>query len=172
MGSSFRRYFEPGKPQEVADMPEFGPIYRSMPARPITGIMIAEAIYLLYAGGSDRRAAINRRMKLQKTISQEQVLIQLRKERGLEGGVRRSSVRSASGRCATQSGLVTPMPRFLTITSGIAVALPLAACDAAAAGSPRWRLPSSRPSIPLIVLRFLRSRRHSCSASQLPRRSS
>ena len=52
----------------------------------LCAVMIAEAVYLLYAGSKDRRAAINRRMKLQeKKLSQEQVLIQLRKERGLDG---------------------------------------------------------------------------------------
>ena len=31
----------------------------------LTGVRIAEAIYLLYAGTKDRRDSINRRMKLQ-----------------------------------------------------------------------------------------------------------
>ena len=53
----------------------------------LSGIMVAEALYLLYAGQADRRTSINRRMKLQDgKLSQEQVLIQLRKERGGEGG--------------------------------------------------------------------------------------
>ena len=45
----------------------------------MTGIMIAEALFLLYAGRSERRAAINRRMRLQEEskLSQEQVLIVL-----------------------------------------------------------------------------------------------
>ena len=65
---------------------ELSPIYVIYAGAALTGIMIAEAIYLLYAGRSDRRAAINRRMKLQENkISQEQVLMQLRKERGLDG---------------------------------------------------------------------------------------
>ena len=73
--------------------------------------MIAEAIYLLYAGKKDRRAAINRRVKLQeKKISQEQVLIQLRKERGLDG---RSFLSMESLRkLRIQSGITMPMPKF------------------------------------------------------------
>ena len=72
------------------------------------GIMIAEAVYLLYAGTKDRRAAINRRVKLQeKKISQEQVLIQLRKERGLEG---RSFLSMDSlKKLRVQSGVTMPM---------------------------------------------------------------
>src|SRR5262249_54779922 len=89
----------------------------------LTGIMIAEAVYLLYAGRSDRRAAINRRMKLQESkISQEQVLIQLRKERGLEEGASLFSFDRLRA-LRTQSGLVTPLPRFLTITTGAALAI-------------------------------------------------
>ena len=71
----------------VADVRGFSTIYVVYAAAALTGIMIAEAFYLLYAGRSDSRTAINRRMKLQESkISQEQVLIQLRKERGLDGG--------------------------------------------------------------------------------------
>ena len=63
-----------------------GALYVIYAGAALTGIMIAEAFYLLYAGRADRRTAINRRMKLQEgKISQEQVLIQLRKERGLDG---------------------------------------------------------------------------------------
>ena len=104
-------------------MPEFSMIYVVYAGAALTGIMIAEAVYLLYAGRNDRRAAINRRMKLQeKKISQEQVLMQLRKERGAEGGSSLFSLdRFRSLRA--QSGLITPLPRFLMTTSGVAVAL-------------------------------------------------
>ena len=78
-------------------MSGFSLVYVIYAAAALTGIMIAEAFYMLYAGRSDRRAAINRRMKLQENkISQEQVLIQLRKERGLEGGASLLFVRSLS----------------------------------------------------------------------------
>ncbi|TJW81612.1 MAG: type II secretion system protein F, partial [Mesorhizobium sp.] len=70
--------------------------------------MIAEGCYLLYAGRSDKRTAINRRMKLaENKISQEQVLIQLRKERGVEGG--RSLFSFDRFRdLRTQSGMIMP----------------------------------------------------------------
>jgi tight adherence protein B len=135
----------------------------------MTGIMIAEAFYMLYAGRSDRRAAINRRMKLQENkISQEQVLIQLRKERGLEGGGSLLSFDRFRALRA-QSGLVMPMPKFLTITSGVTLAMVLVAV---------WKglplvfgagalLPLAA-IIPLITLRFLRKRRHKLFGFQLP----
>jgi tight adherence protein B len=150
-------------------MPELSPIYLIYAGAAITGIMIAEALYLLYAGKKDRRAAINRRMKLQeKKISQEEVLIQLRKERGLQGGASLLSLERFKA-LRTQSGLVTPMPRFLTITSGIAAAIALVG---AWYGLPLlyavMAMPVIASVIPLVVLRFLRGRRHKLFGIQLP----
>src|SRR4029077_20626393 len=89
--------------------------------------MIAEGCYLLYAGRSDKRTAINRRMKLQESkISQEQVLIQLRKERGLEAGTSLFSPDRFRA-LRTQSGMVRPVSKFLMIASGVARAMTLAA---------------------------------------------
>lgn len=144
-------------------------IYLFYAGAALTGIMIAEAIYLLYAGRNDRRAAINRRMKLQEQkISQEQVLIQLRKERGLDGG---SSFFSFDRFRAlrAQSGLVTPLPRFLMTTSGIALVI---AFIAAWYGLPTLyalaMLPVLCLIIPLTALKFLRKRRHKLFGIQLP----
>jgi tight adherence protein B len=135
----------------------------------LCAVMIAEAVYLLYAGSKDRRAAINRRMKLQeKKLSQEQVLIQLRKERGLDG---RGSLFSLERfrKLRTQSGLVTPLPKFLAMTSGAALALVLAGV---------WKgVPLSLAALPLpvlcfvfpiVALRHLKKRRHKQFGIQLP----
>jgi tight adherence protein B len=150
-------------------MSGFSMVYLIYAGAAFTGIMIAEAFYMIYAGRSDRRAAINRRMKLQETkISQEQVLIQLRKERGIGGGTSFLSFDRFRA-LRTQSGMVTPMPRFLTITSGIALALSLAAVWKGlplvfAAGG----LLLLAAFIPFIALRFLRKRRHKLFGLQLP----
>ena len=150
-------------------MSGFSMIYVIYAAAALTGIMIAEAFYLLYAGRSDRRAAINRRMKLQENkISQEQVLIQLRKERGLEGGASFFSFDRFRA-LRTQSGLVTPMPRFLTITSGVALGVILFAMWLGL--PPSFGAAALLPVaafIPLIVLRFLKKRRHKMFGLQLP----
>jgi len=150
-------------------MPELSPIYLIYAGAAITGIMIAEAVFLLYAGKKDRRAAINRRMKLQeKKISQEEVLIQLRKERGLEGGASLFSFDRFRA-LRTQSGLVMPMPRFLATTSGSAAAIALVG---AWYGLPLLyalvAMPVIAAVIPVIVLRFLRGRRHKLFGIQLP----
>jgi tight adherence protein B len=145
------------------------PIYVMYAAAALTGIMIAEGCYLLYAGRSDKRTAINRRMKLaENKISQEQVLIQLRKERGIDGG---GSILSLDRFRAlrTQSGMTTPLPKFLMITSGIALALALVAV---------WKglpllfglilLLVLLPVLPVMALRSMRKRRHKRFGMQLP----
>lgn len=147
----------------------FSPVYVVYAAAALTGIMIAEGLYLLYAGRSDKRTAINRRMKLaENKISQEQVLIQLRKERGIDG---RGSIFSLDRFHAlrTQSGMTTPLPKFLTITSGVAAALALLGI---------WKglpllfglimLVVLLPVLPVMVMRFMRKRRHKRFGMQLP----
>ncbi|OJU04888.1 MAG: type II secretion system protein F [Rhizobiales bacterium 65-79] len=145
------------------------PLYLIYVCAAVAGIMIAEAVYLLYAGRSDKRAAINRRMKLQeKKLSQEQVLIQLRKERGLGG---RRSLFSLSGlrRLRTQSGLTKPLPHFLGMTFGAAFGIALlllwfgASVKIAVLAVPVLCL-----FLPIMSLRFLRKRRHKHFGIQLP----
>ncbi len=135
----------------------------------LAGIMIAEAIFLLYSGNRDKRQAINRRMKLQeRKLTQEQVLIQLRKERGLEDGHSAFSLQGLRA-LRTQSGLTMPLPRFLVMTSAIGLALGLAAIV----------LGLSVPIallvglvlcliLPVMVLRSMRKRRHKKFGMQLP----
>jgi tight adherence protein B len=150
-------------------VPELSLVYVVYAGAALTGIMIAEAVYLLYAGRNDRRAAINRRMKLQEQkISQEQVLVQLRKERGLTGG---SSFLSFEWFRAlrTQSGLTMPLPRFLMTTSGIALAIALMVMWYGL--SPLYALTIMLVLclvIPVVALKFLRRRRHKLFGIQLP----
>lgn len=150
-------------------MEGFSAIYIAYATAALAGIMIAEACYLLFAGRADKRTAINRRMKLQDgKISQEQVLIQLRKERGIEGGAWMfSPARFRALRI--QSGLRMAPRRFLSITSAIAFAavflafakgLSLIACVAMFAGLSL--------ALPIMVLRFLRKRRLKRFGMQLP----
>ena len=143
-------------------------IYLIYAAAALTGVMIAEAFYMLYAGRADRRTAINRRMKLKDSkLSQQQVLVQLRKERGLEGQSFLSMERFRALR--VQSGIVMPLPRFLTITTGIAFAVafvgmwyglpPLIALLLVAPMAAMF---------PLVAFRHMRKRRHKLFGLQLP----
>ncbi len=145
-----------------------GALYVVYAGAALFGIMIAEAIYMLYAGKQDRRAAINRRVKLQeKKISQEQVLIQLRKERGLES---RSFLSMESIRkLRIQSGITMPMAKFLGITSGVAMGVMLVGVYY---GLPLLLalaiLPVLCVIIPLQTLKYCRNRRHKIFGVQLP----
>lgn len=134
----------------------------------LTGILVAEAVYLLLAGRGEKRVAINRRMHLQeKKLTQQQVLVQLRKERGVEGG-RLFSLDSLR-RLRTQSGLVMPMPKFLAFTSAASLGLML---GLSWLGLPlrvailAW--PAACLVVPVMTLRFMRSRRHKLFGIQLP----
>lgn len=134
----------------------------------LTGILIAEAVYLVFAGKGEKRVAINRRMHLQeKKLTQQQVLVQLRKERGVEG----RSLFSLDGlrRLRTQSGLVMPMPKFLGIISAAALGLVLALSSldlSLRVAVLVWPLLCA--TLPVMVLRFMRSRRHKMFGIQLP----
>jgi tight adherence protein B len=144
-------------------------LYVVYAAAALTGIMIAEACYLLYAGRADKRTAINRRMKLQESkISQEQVLIQLRKERGLDDGTSLLSLDRFRA-LRTQSGMTMPARRFLTITSGVAVALALVAIGKGLPPLFGFGLFVLLASVlPIMVLRYLRGRRLKLFGVQLP----
>jgi tight adherence protein B len=145
-----------------------GALYIVYAGAALFGIMIAEAVYMLYAGKKDRRAAINRRVKLQeRKISQEQVLIQLRKERGLDS---RSFLSMDSlKKLRVQSGVTMPMTRFLGITSGAAFAI---VCAGVFYGLPLFVAIAAFPVlcavIPMQVLKFRRNRRHKIFGVQLP----
>jgi tight adherence protein B len=135
----------------------------------LAGIMLAEAFYLLYAGAREKRHAINRRMKLrEKKLTQEQVLIQLRKERGLDGNPGSFSLHGLRILRA-QSGLTMPLAKFLMFTTISAFAVAFAALTF---GLPPLFALFSAPVLslilPFLVLRHLRNRRHKQFGIQLP----
>ncbi len=138
-------------------------------AAALAGIMLAEAVYLLYAGTKDRRRAINRRMKLQEQkLTQEQVLIQLRKERGADGGPGLFSLHGLRV-LRMQSGLTMALPKFLLFTTGAAFAAALAGITF---GVPPLIGLAAAPALclflPVFVLKHLRKRRHKRFGIQLP----
>jgi tight adherence protein B len=101
-------------------MPSLELIHLIYLAAAACGILLAEAVYLLFAGRRARRDAVNRRLRLREgQLTQEQVLVQLRKERGIVPG---GSARFAGmlRRLRIQSGLTMSLPRFLLLTSAAA----------------------------------------------------
>ena len=135
----------------------------------LAGIMIAEAFFLLYSGSRDKRQAINRRMKLQeKKLTQEQVLIQLRKERGVEDGHSAFSMQGIRA-LRTQSGLTMPLPRFLLVTTACAMAIGFALIISGMSFLVALPVVAvSCPLLPVMVLRSMRKRRHKKFGIQLP----
>ena len=130
------------------------------------GIMLAEAGYMLLSSGSEARKAVNRRMRLQeRNVNQKEVLVQLRKERGLDGEGGRFSPLAALRDLRIQSGMVT----FLTVTTLIALGAGLGA------GLYFNRLQFGLmaglalvPVLPFMLLKWLRKQRHKRFGMQLP----
>jgi len=108
-------------------------------------------------------------MRLQeKRLSQEQVLIQLRKERGVDGSRSVFSIDRFRALRA-QSGLAMALPRFFMTTSGVACGLVLVAVwYGAPLAVALAALPPLCLAIPILVLRHLRKRRHKLFGLQLP----
>lgn len=80
----------------------------------ICGVIIAETVFLMFAGKNDKRAAINRRMRLKDgKLSQRDILVQLHKERGMDDG--RKSILSMKNlkQLKTQSGLRMSLAKFI-----------------------------------------------------------
>jgi tight adherence protein B len=134
------------------------------------GIIIVETIYLMMAQKADQRKAVNRRMTIQKTaVTQQDVLIQLRKERGLEGG--RFSFFSLKPLrvLRTQSGLRMPMPKFLGITTLVALGISVFyAVETGGNLNAALMFPVLCLLFPFFTLRRMRKRRHKQFGLQLP----
>jgi tight adherence protein B len=134
------------------------------------GIILVEAAYLMMAQKADQREAVNRRMTIQKkAVTQQDVLIQLRKERGLEQG-RFSFLSMKSMKVLrTQSGLSMPLPKFLGITT--LVALGLSVFFAIKTGMNLYAalmFPVLAVLLPFMTLRRMRKKRHKLFGVQLP----
>jgi tight adherence protein B len=66
---------------------QFGPNHLFVFSAIVSVVLLAEAGYLLLAAGADRRSRVNRRVALSSKkdkVSQRDVLVQLRKERGMD----------------------------------------------------------------------------------------
>lgn len=146
------------------------PLYVVYAGAALFGIILAEAAYLMMARKAEQRSAVNRRMKIaEKKITQQDVLIQLRKERGLNKG--RFSLLSMKWlhRLRTQSGLSMSLSKYLTVTT--VVSFILAAIISYNTHSNLYGVVALGVLVflvPLVHLRWKRKRRHKIFAVQLP----
>lgn len=145
-------------------------IYVVYAAAALCGIMIAETAYLLLARGNDRRDAINRRMRLKvKEVSQRDVLLQLRKERGLENARFSAATIKFLQTLRVQSGLTMALPKFFgltTLAAAVISGLIWHFSHSALAGL--MAFPALLPLTPFMTLRRMRKRRHKIFGVQLP----
>lgn len=145
-------------------------IYVVYAAAALCGIMLVETAFLLFARGADRRDSINRRMRLKaKEVTQRDVLVQLRKERGLESSRFSLFSPAALQVLRTQSGLTMAVPKFIAATSAAALVIAMLTgyfsnSIAYAAGS----FPLLLAATPFFTLRRMRKRRHKLFGTQLP----
>jgi tight adherence protein B len=144
-------------------------IYVVYAAAALCGIMLAETVFLLFTRNSDKRDSINRRMRLKaKEVSQRDVLVQLRKERGVDASrFSLFSMRSMQ-QLRVQSGLTMAMPKFIGATT--AAGLLVAALIAYFSNHVFYGLAAAPVTVllaPFVTLRRMRKKRHKIFGTQL-----
>jgi tight adherence protein B len=132
--------------------------------------LFAEGIYLLCFTGASYRNNVNRRLKLQKgQPDRESILIQLRRERGLtsSGGYSLKSVNL--NQLVLQSGLTVGFGRLVTFVA-IGAVVAFAASMMLRGNVVQALLVAvfATVPLPLLVLRYLRSRRQKKFGAQFP----
>jgi tight adherence protein B len=133
-------------------------------------VLVVEAIYLSCFSTASYRTNVNRRLRLmQKQPNQENILVQLRRERGLSsaGGYRLPI--ASLNRLVMQSGLSIGFARLLVIVAAVAVGVFVAVlwlrqslAEAAMAA------PAVAIAMPFAALSLLRRRRHAKFGEQFP----
>ena len=147
----------------------FSIIHVAIAAIALAAVLFAEAIYLMVADKSDRRKTINRRVKLQdKKLTQEQVLIQLRKERG-ENRSFTSRPAEYLRHLRSQSGMVMAFPKYLAITTAVSAGFGMAAVWMGFSYAIGGMIAVAATAyLPIFWLKHLRKRRHKNFGVQLP----
>lgn len=136
----------------------------------ICGVIIAETAYLMFAGKQDKRATINRRIRLKNDkMSQRDVLVQLRKERGMERGGRSIFSMEKLRVLKTQSGLrmslgnFVPLCIFISILAGLYISYKFDILY------PAFLAPVVGATLlPRFVLNWRKKRRHKVFGEQFP----
>jgi tight adherence protein B len=149
---------------------EFDPIYLIYIFVAAAAVLLVEGIYLLCFSGVSYRQNVNRRLKLLKDEpNRENILVQLRRERGLTGGGDYSIGFEAFNKLLLQSGLTMGLSKLsMVIALGALVAFGATyvlrndIVEALVTGVFCGTI------LPLLVLRFLRGRRRKAFGAQFP----
>lgn len=140
---------------------DFDPIYLIYLLVAISAALFAEGFYLLCYSGASYRTNVNRRLKLLKSEpSRENVLVQLRKERGLtSAGNYRAGLESLS-RLILQSGLTIGLQKLVTyVAIGATVAFGLGLYFRGSVLDALLIALACATALPYLVLRIKRGRR-------------
>ena len=149
---------------------DIDPIYLVWLFVAISAGLTAEALYLLFFSRASYRSQINRRLRLSRDQkSRENVLVELRRERGLTSGGHYRLGLVGLNRLILQSGLTIGLARLVIIVAVISVVAFVAVfllrddlVEATAAAL------LSATALPYLALRMLRSNRQKKFAAQFP----
>ncbi|MBX9774142.1 MAG: type II secretion system F family protein [Xanthobacteraceae bacterium] len=149
---------------------DFDPVYLIYLLVAASAGLFVEGVYLLFFSGGSYRKNVNRRLKLLKDQpGRENVLVQLRRERGLSAGGGYSIGLESLNRLVMQSGLTIGITKLLVIVAFATVA------SFALGVVFRGNLTDATLialffgiGLPYFVVRFLRSRRQKAFGAQFP----
>ena len=149
---------------------DFDPVYLIYLLVAVSAGLFVEGVYLLFFSGGSYRKNVNRRLKLLKNQpDRENILVQLRRERGLSNTGGYSIGLESLNRLVMQSGLTIGITKLLMFVA-------LATVGSFAFGMVvRGNLTDALLialgcgiALPYMVLRFLRSRRQKAFGAQFP----
>jgi tight adherence protein B len=147
---------------------EFDQIYIIYLLVAVSAGFMVEGLYLLFFSGDSYRKNVNRRLKLLRNEpNRENILVQLRKERGLTGAGNYRLGIEALNRLVLQSGLTLGLGKLLLfIAVGSVVAFALSYMVHRDLPEALLIALFSATALPYLVLRFLRSRRQKAFGAQ------
>lgn len=149
---------------------DFDPVYLIYLLVAASAALFVEGVYLLFFSGASYRKNVNRRLKLLKNQpDRENILVQLRRERGLSTSGGYSIALESLNRLVLQSGLTIGISKLLMIVAFATVA------SFALGMVLRGNLADALlialffgVALPYLVVRFLRSRRQKAFGAQFP----
>ena len=136
----------------------------------VSAALLAEGAYLLVYSGASYRQNVNRRLRLLRNEpNRENILLQLRRERGLTGAGNYRLGVEALNRLVLQSGLTLGLRKLLSFVAvGGAVSFALAFLARRDLVEATLIALICCTALPWLVLRFLRARRQKAFGAQFP----
>jgi len=149
---------------------EIDPIYFVYLLVAVSAGLLAEGAYLLVYSGASYRQNVNRRLRLLRNEpNRENILLQLRRERGLTGAGNYRLGVEALNRLVLQSGLTLGLRKLLSFVAvGGAVSFALAFLARRDLVEATLIALFCCTALPWLVLRFLRARRQKAFGAQFP----